>query len=161
MHVETACATDNRNMGKDLRLDTPLSLRCATADDAMRIFEWQCSPGTRTYARNPAPPTLTEHLDWFAKKLSSPDCRLWIAVHNGAPCGFVRLDRLGDEWAVSIAVAPHMRGHGLGTAMLAAVEQLNHGAKLVADVLPENEASHALFRAAGYRYCTDRLYRKP
>ncbi len=127
----------------------------------MTIFEWQISPGTREYARDPTLPTVAQHLDWFSKRLASADTRFWVAVRNERACGFVRLDRHDDEWEVSIVTAPTMRGQGLGTAMLAALDQLSRGDKLVAEVLPGNEASHALFRAAGFRLCADGMYRRP
>jgi len=137
-----------------------LSLRRATAEDATTIFEWQVSPGTRVYARDPTPPSWAEHLDWFSKKLRSPDTRCWMAVRSERACGFVRLDRHGDEWEVSIVTAPQMRGQGFGKAMLAALESVSRGERLVAEVLPGNEASHALFRAAGFRLCADGMYRR-
>ena len=138
-----------------------LSLRPATAGDAMTVFEWQSSPGTRTYARNPRLPTLAEHQDWFSEQLASAETRFWVAIRNEHPCGFVRLHRHDDEWEVSIVTAPLMRGQGLGKAMLAALNRVSQGDKLVAEVLPGNEASHALFRSAGFKLCPDGMYRKP
>jgi UDP-2,4-diacetamido-2,4,6-trideoxy-beta-L-altropyranose hydrolase len=148
-------------MSKEIDLGAQLSLRQATSDDAMTIFEWQISPGTRAYARDPTPPTLAKHLDWFAQKLASPDSRIWMAVRKEHTCGFVRLDRHGDEWEVSIVTAPKMRGRGLGKAMLAALDQVSRGDRLVAEILLGNEASHALFRAAGFKLCADGMYRRP
>lgn len=142
-------------------IELHLSLRPATAMDALTVFEWQVSPGTREYARDVALPTLAQHIDWFSEKLRSADTRLWIAMRSEQACGFVRLDRRYDEWEVSIVTAPTLRGRGLGKAMLATLDQLCPGEKLVAEVLPGNEASHALFRAAGYRLCADGMYRKP
>jgi RimJ/RimL family protein N-acetyltransferase len=103
---------------------------------------------------------LADHLDWFSKKLASPDSRFWMAVRSERSCGFVRLDRHGDEWEISIVTAPQMRGQGVGKAMLAALDSVSRDKKLVAEVLPGNEASHALFRAAGFRLCADGMYRK-
>ena len=161
MRVVSRCASHTVNMVTTRKDIVPeLSLRRATAEDAITIFEWQISPGTRVYARDPTPPTLAEHLDWFAKKLASPDTRCWVAVRNERACGFVRLDRHGDEWEISIVAAPQMRGQGFGKAMLAALESVSHGERLVAEVLPGNEASHALFRAAGFRLCADGMYRR-
>lgn len=161
MPVVSRCANHTVNMMTTQKdIGPQLSLRQATAEDAITIFEWQISPGTRAYARDPTPPTLAEHVDWFSKKLASPDTRCWVAVRNERACGFVRLDRHDDEWEVSIVTAPQMRGQGFGKAMLAALESVCRGERLVAEVLPGNEASHALFRAAGFRLCADGMYRR-
>jgi UDP-2,4-diacetamido-2,4,6-trideoxy-beta-L-altropyranose hydrolase len=126
----------------------------------MVVFEWQTSPGTRDYARNRELPTLTEHLRWFYEKLASADSQIWVGLSDGRPFGIVRLDRRDDEWEVSIVVAPQMRGTGLGKAVLAAIDEISGDKKLFAEVLPGNEASHALFRAAGYHLCPDGRYRR-
>jgi RimJ/RimL family protein N-acetyltransferase len=149
------------DMNEQNTIPPSVSLRLATAEDAMTIFEWQVSGDTRAYARNTTLPTLEKHLDWFSKKLASADTRFWMALRNDHACGFVRLDRLGDEWEVSIVTAPALRNQGLGKAMLMALEQVSQGEKLVAEVLPDNKPSHALFRAAGFRLCTDGMYRRP
>lgn len=137
-----------------------VALRPATADDALIVYQWQIAPGTRTFARNLNPPTLSDHLDWFARRLADPDCRLWIAIHNQSPCGFVRLDLHGDEWEVSIVVAPGLRGLGLGKAMLAEIDLASPGINLVAEILPGNDSSKRLFLSAGYKVCRDGLLRK-
>jgi len=161
MRILPRCDSHTPDMSKENDIGPPLSLRLATAEDAMTIFEWQISRGTRAYARDPTLPTVAEHLDWFAKKLASADTRLWVAVRNERACGFVRLDRRGDEWEVSIVTAPTMRGQGLGKAMLAALDRISRGDRLVAEILPGNEASHSLFRTSGFRLCADGMYRKP
>jgi ribosomal protein S18 acetylase RimI-like enzyme len=55
---------------------------------------------------------------------------------------------------VSIVIAPEHRGKGLGRSMLIAAYQefqrTNPGVTVRAYVRAENQASHALFRAAGY-----------
>jgi len=137
-----------------------ISLRRATREDAMIVFEWQTSPGTRVYARNRQVPSLTEHLDWFSEKVASDDSQIWVGLSDGRPFGIVRLDRRDEEWEVSIVVAPHMRGSGFGKAMLAAIDEISRDKKLFAEVLPGNQASHALFRAAGYRLSPDGRYRR-
>ena len=138
----------------------PVLLRSATDDDAVTIFNWQTSPGTRMYARNSKPPTLAEHLRWYSEKLNAPDSQMWIGLFDGRACGFVRLDRQEDEWEISIVIAPHMRSSGLGKAMLKALDEVSGGKTLFAEVSPGNEASHALFRAGGYHLSTDGRYRK-
>jgi hypothetical protein len=49
--VSTHVATDGAQV----------SLRRMRADDALILFEWQCHPDTRRFARNPQPPELEGH----------------------------------------------------------------------------------------------------
>jgi len=139
----------------------PLSLRPAQADDALPILEWQRHPDTRRFARDSAIPSETEHHKWYARKIASPDSQFLIAEAEGVRVGFLRLDRHGDEWELSIAVAPEVRHHGVATAMLALLDGLQGRRRFVAEVLPGNDASHRLFQSAGWRSDGDRLYRKP
>jgi UDP-2,4-diacetamido-2,4,6-trideoxy-beta-L-altropyranose hydrolase len=134
-----------------------LRLRPATHDDAMLLYRWQLDPETRRYARNPAAPTQEEHLRWFNHKLSDPDCMFLFAESDGQCVGMVRLDRRIQEWELSIIVAPESRGHGLGKAILGA---LNAPGPLIAEVLPGNEGSHRLFKSSGWRLCEDGFYRQ-
>jgi RimJ/RimL family protein N-acetyltransferase len=138
-----------------------LTLRPAVAGDVLTIFDWRKHPDTRRHARNAAAPSLDEHRAWYAQKLASADCRFWIALHDGSPCGFVRFDRRGAKWEVSIVVAPEKRGMGLDWQILAALDGVASGVALVAEVLPGNESSRRLFSSAGYHLCQDGLYRKP
>lgn len=139
----------------------PLNLRPAQAEDALPILEWQRHPDTRRFARESAIPSETEHLKWYARKIASPDSQFLIAEAEGVRVGFLRLDRHGDEWQLSIVVAPEARYHGVGTAMLRLLASLQGTRRLVAEVLPGNDGSHRLFQSAGWRSDGDGIYRKP
>ena len=107
--------------------------------------------------RNPAVPTEAEHLEWFARKLASPECEFLIGEKDGQRVGFLRMDRRGDEWEVSILVAPGRRSNGCGKAMLNAL--VRGSRRFVAEVLPANERSHELFQSCGWQLSGDGLYR--
>jgi UDP-2,4-diacetamido-2,4,6-trideoxy-beta-L-altropyranose hydrolase len=140
-----------------------VSLRRMRADDALILFEWQCHPDTRRFARNPQPPELEGHKKWFAARLTSNDCILTMILHGDQPAGMLRLDRdlnhLADAWEGSIVIAPDKKRLGIGEAALALGRELVPSAELVAEVLPGNEASHRLFQKAGYVRGSDGLYR--
>ena len=139
----------------------PLSLRSAQLEDASLILEWQRHSETRRFARNSAIPAESEHLSWYAQKIASADCQFLIAEAEAVPVGFLRLDRCGDEWELSIVVAPEARRHGFATTMLALLDSLRGSRRLFAEVLPGNDASHRLFQAAGWRSDGMCLYRMP
>jgi hypothetical protein len=87
-----------------------VSLRPAVPGDVMLLYNWQIRPETRQFARNPQPPTLQEHREWFRQRLESQDCIIMIVQHDGNAAGCLRLDRIEGErssaWEVSINIAP-------------------------------------------------------
>ena len=143
-----------------------VGLRRVTSDDAAQLYDWQRRPETRRHARNREVPSAAEHEAWLARKLSDPGCVLDLIEHEGVPAGSVRLDRTpprGQRPAceVSIYVAPHLYGQGIGSAALAALRRLAPNVDLVAHVLPGNTASHALFAKAGYSLEHDLYISRP
>ena len=137
-----------------------ITLRLATNEDESTILEWQRHSMTRRYARNPLIPTPKEHHLWMSDRLSDIDSFFTIIECDGKPSGVLRLDRRGTEsqsYEVSILVAPEQYRQGIGNGVLAIAQQLLPNAELVAEVLPQNEASMKLFTAAGYQRYDDGL----
>ncbi|MGE3149760.1 MAG: GNAT family N-acetyltransferase, partial [Pseudorhodoplanes sp.] len=141
---------------------TSLRLRLVEPSDAAWLLSLQSQPETRRFSYNPAVPSAQEHAAWFARVLENDDRLLAIAEANGERAGMVRLDRVGrdpDTFEVSIAVDQARHGRGFGKAVLALARRLAPGADFIANVLPQNRASVALFTAAGYRQESGDRYR--
>jgi RimJ/RimL family protein N-acetyltransferase len=139
-----------------------VSLGIAEEEDRARLLSWQREPGARRYARNPSPPSDADHDRWFEHVLADPERTLCIVRADGSPCGMLRLDRLPGEmpaFEVSVLIAEPHRGRGLGRAALALARRLAPGARLDAEVHPENTASREAFAAAGYVRVADNLFR--
>lgn len=142
-----------------LRLDPPAGkdgravwLKPAAMSDADMMLRWQRQPETRRHARVKEAPDEATHRAWLGAQLSSPSTLLNIVVHGDEPAGVLRLDRKCEKgWEVSILIDAARHGRGVGAAALAAARRLVPEAPLMAEVLPENAASHALFSRAGYR----------
>lgn len=142
----------------NLVMDDRVTLRAVGMGDAERLFAWQRDPRTRRHFREPGVPEWDGHVDWLRRKLADPRCRLWILLHDGEAAGAVRLDaRHGGDFEVSILVEPGRYRLGLAAAALRLVREQEPDATLVAEVLPGNAASEALFRAGGYRRRADGL----
>lgn len=142
----------------------PVTLRLASVDDEAMILAWQRAPATRRYARNPVVPLADEHHRWMGTRISDPNCLFTLVECAGVPAGMLRLDRHegpGNAYEVSIFVAPERYRRGLGACALALARQLLPGAELIAEVLPENQASAKLFSSAGYRRYDDGLFHCP
>lgn len=130
-----------------------VTLRLAESGDVGLLYDWQSAPETRRYAKQATIPTRGEHEAWFARRHGDPDSLICMIACDGKPRGCLRLDRIGEtrERLVSIYLAPGAWGQGIATAALDLARRLAPGWRFIAEVLPENDASHRLFRRAGYR----------
>lgn len=127
-----------------------VALRPATAEDAATILGWQREPDARSFARRAAVPTEAEHAAWMAGRLAATDRVTAIVERAGRPAGLLRLDPHAGGLEVSILIAAAAQGRGVGKAALTLAQRLAPGLDLLAEVLPGNDRSRVLFRAAGY-----------
>ncbi len=131
-------------------------LRPVTSADSGTILAWQQRPETRRFSHNPSIPTAGEHAAWMAGRLKDPGCIFLMVLHGDEPAGVLRLDRTekpngaGDGYRVSIFLSPVKYHLGIATAALLLAKDLMPHARLIAEVLPDNQASHALFNKAGF-----------
>jgi UDP-2,4-diacetamido-2,4,6-trideoxy-beta-L-altropyranose hydrolase len=147
-------------------LDGRVSLRLMEASDEALLLTWQRHPETRRYARSGISPSEAEHAAWYRQLLEDPG-RLPFFVQEDTPMGpqpvgYVRLDWRAEPvpgWEISIATAPDHYRRGIGRAALSLASVLVPREAILAHVLPENDASHGLFRAAGYLPFTEGWYR--
>jgi UDP-2,4-diacetamido-2,4,6-trideoxy-beta-L-altropyranose hydrolase len=144
--------------GPALRDGSRVGFRPVVAADSDALLRWQQLPEIRRYSRNPNPPTAAGHADWLKKKLADPARVFEIAHRGGIALGVLRLDcrtasdaLASPQYEVSIYVLPEAQGIGAGRAMLEFARRAVPWAELIAQVLPENTASHCLFAACGYR----------
>ena len=135
-----------------------VTLRPATKVDEALLLAWANDPVTRAAGFRPEPIPADQHAAWFADRLLSTTSRLLIGVADDVPVGQIRLDRLDSgRVEIGIAVAPEMRGRGIGRILLrlgkdeARRDPALGSTSLVARIRPENAASIALFTGAGFR----------
>ena len=131
---------------------TNLSLRNAKPEDSRLYFAWANDPEVRRQSFDPRPIDWAGHQDWFARRLE--DALLLVAADEaGVPLGQVRFERK-DGWRINYSVGAEFRGFGLGGTMLAmAITELRRrhpGARLVAEVKPDNAASRRVFETLGF-----------
>lgn len=130
------------------------TLRPAVWDDAARLLEWANDAGTRQGSFHEQPIAEDEHRRWLEAKLLDPEARLFVVCDGTEPAGSARLDREGSHATVSLAVAPGLRGRGLGGRILDALRDWTRRARfaerLIAFVREDNLTSLRLFERAGY-----------
>lgn len=136
------------------RFGLPVRLRQATMADCDLILDWQRRPGVRTHFRKPEPPTVEDHRVWMADSLSRGDRVLMMARHGDEDVGLLRLDGedSGASMEISILVVPESQGAGIGTRMLQLARSIWPDVELIAEVMPDNAPSHAIFKRAGFTW---------
>src|SRR5438132_12167694 len=129
-------------------------LRPASREDAELLFTWANDPDVRRVSFSTAPIPWEEHVDWLEARLRDPDALVFVALSEGASVGTVRFELRGDRATISVALAPHARGRGLGQQTVAAgVEEVLRATSVSvvnAVVKDGNAASKQAFLAAGF-----------
>lgn len=133
-----------------------LSLREAVASDAQRTFAWRNDPATRRFSRDAGALTPGGHRDWWQKTLLDPRRKLFIAHLGRHDVGVLRLDVTGEEAEISIYLDPALTGLALGQTVLRAGQRWAQQTgtpslkRLVAHILPGNDASEKVFAKVGF-----------
>lgn len=134
-----------------------LSIRPAKAEDAELLWDWANDASVRERSFNQKRITWDAHLEWFSRRLSSPDTKFYILLENSEPVGQIRYDRNGEENSaeISFSVAKEHRGKSFGIEILRLTTKLALNdldcEKITAIVIEGNEASSRVFIRAGFQ----------
>ena len=137
----------------DAMLPAPLAFRAATLGDCEDILAWRNSPEVRRVSLQSGTLDPTAHRRWMERTLDDPRRILLIAEADGIPAGVVRFDLTPPEALMSVYRTP---GAPPRTALIRRATEWLRGKhpeirRITAEVLPDNAASLAAFRHAGYR----------
>ena len=89
------------------------NLRPAGAGDAEFVFRLSNDRLVRRNSANSAEIRWEDHVAWFARMLTSPDCIFYIVESEGEPIGQVRFNRRERGWECSASLLASWRGKGL------------------------------------------------
>ncbi|MEQ4451538.1 UDP-2,4-diacetamido-2,4,6-trideoxy-beta-L-altropyranose hydrolase [Kosakonia sacchari] len=129
-----------------------VTLRLATQEDINFVFQLQCEPHTRKFARNQNIPSFESHVSWMAHKLNDDKSEFYIIEH-GSSCGVLRLDpvsHVSAKYELSIFLTAKDQGKGIASAAIKRALMVHNGDTILATVLPGNNASHQLFERLGF-----------
>lgn len=131
-------------------------LRPAEERDGRTVFDWRNHPAVISASFDHRPLQWYTHQQWFALALQAEDRTLLIAESSGKPVGVLRYDFQGVEAVVSIYLDPEHIGAGIGPEILkmgTELVRMNRPSvqRIIARVMPGNEASAGAFRKAGFQ----------
>ena len=96
------------------------NLRTAGAGDAEFVFRLSNDGLVRRNSADSAEIRWEDHVKWFSRMLTSPDCIFYIVESEGTPIGQVRFNRRERGWECSGSLLPAWRGKGLSARFLRA-----------------------------------------
>ncbi|MBI5728452.1 MAG: GNAT family N-acetyltransferase, partial [Candidatus Magasanikbacteria bacterium] len=138
-------------------LRSAISFREATFADAPSLFRWRNDPVVYARCLVPRPVDWTTHVSWLQASLADPHRFLFIAENGLAEAmGQVRFDVRGAEATIHVSLGEGYRGHGFGQTIIREASR-NFLARqmqvrrIVAEILPDHQASRRTFTNAGYR----------
>ncbi len=145
------------------RLRAPLvSLRPVVVADARLLWEWANDPVVRSQSFSSDPIGWDDHVTWMERRLSDPECCIYLAEDGDGPWGQIRFEALDSATAeVGVSIAAQARGqHRAAPLIRAGVERLFHETaftKVRARVKHDNEPSRTAFLAADFDECDEQV----
>ena len=132
-----------------------IELRYAGPDDCEDLLIWRNDPSVRANSHHSQAIARADHQRWFDNTLIDPQRALLVGHDESGAVGVARFDLLEAEAKVSVYLVPVRQGQGLGAGLLLAATdwiRRHHPriGKLVAEIMPGNQASIAVFEQAGY-----------
>jgi RimJ/RimL family protein N-acetyltransferase len=136
-----------------------LSFIPITLDSVKEVEEWFDDPDTQRFLggrewirRIPALLQGSPGVEFRGRRVLARYA--WIVHTTGSPVGFVDVERYDDGTAgIAVAVAPAMRGQGIGKRILSNLETLDDLAEVetfIGAVEPGNEAARRCMRSARF-----------
>ena len=133
--------------------ESDLVVRLAKADDCVEFFNWANDPAVREQSLTTSTIQWEEHKRWFAEKISSASCEIYVLEASGLPVGQIRFEKSGSVAQINYSLDSIVRNRRWASVMLEmAMEQyLERGAvSLNAIVKSENKRSRSVFFKLGF-----------
>jgi len=131
-----------------------IEFRKACLEDAQIYYKWANEELVRKNSYTQQEINFEQHMNWFKKKLSSPDCLFYFFFTGDCPVGQVRIENNPAEAVIGISIDPQYRGKRLGALLLdMACDDYFFkfpDAKITAYIKESNLASYKIFKDAKF-----------
>jgi len=98
--------------------ESELAVRLARPDDCVEFFNWANDPAVRAQSLSTSTIQWPDHKKWFAEKISSASCEIYVLEASGLPVGQVRFDLIGDCAEIDYSLDKITRGRGWSPTLL-------------------------------------------
>lgn len=129
-----------------------MELRPARRGDHNILYGWRKADENEAIWYGGRSLSAKEFQRLTTRRVESPLVEMWIAWHEKAPVGQVRVDSNGE---ISYSVASEWRGNGFGADMVQRAVRLSQHDRMKASVLHANEAGIRTLLSAGFEYRPD------
>ncbi len=128
-----------------------IAIRKAVRDDVLDVFAIANNKEARANSINQSEIKFEDHKVWFNKKIYSDECVFFVVEsrENHKIIAYIRYEKEGDDWVVSINLKDGFQGMGLGTRIIKEASDKIRG-NITAVVREANIASVKSFKKAGY-----------
>ena len=133
--------------------ESDLVVRLAKADDCVEFFNWANDPAVCEQSLTTSTIQWEEHKRWFAEKISSASCEIYVLEASGLPVGQVRFDLIADCAEIDYALDKIVRGRSWSPTLLEkSIESFRRrqATSLRAVVKSSNSISRAVFFKIGF-----------
>ena len=139
-----------------------ISLREAIIDDTDFIYKCRMNnKAVRNFLSGAI--KYDEHIQWFKDALASGSHKYYVVSEGDKEIGFVRFNKDGKFWAVSIVILPKHRRKGYGADALFKAIKLSKisTTQIIATIKLSNRESFKMFETVSLRLrneCIDKIY---
>lgn len=127
-----------------------ISLRSATREDCMLIFQWANDSDVRKNSFSCESIDFDSHIKWYENKIKDDKSSIFIMIKDEIPVGQIRVDIKENQGFIGYSIDKNYRGEGLGTEILKLIKLKITKVDLVGYVKKENIPSIKAFEKAGY-----------
>jgi len=98
--------------------ESQLSVRLAKPDDCVEYFNWANDPDVREQSFSSSIIELLDHKKWFAEKMNSNSCEMYVMEASGLPVGQVRFEKSNSVAEINYSLDKIVRNRRWASVML-------------------------------------------
>ncbi len=130
-----------------------LKIRRAINEDCMNVFDLSNDSVVRNNSVDRNSIKLEDHILWFEKKISDPNCEYYIVENDKNEfVAQVRFDNTDGKVYIGISIVEKFRGRSLGRDIIQRATEMTSYSEITAKIRKMNIASYRSFINAGYKW---------
>ena len=133
--------------------ESELAVRLARPDDCVEFFNWANDPAVREQSLSTSTIQWPDHKKWFAEKISSNSCEMYVLEASGLAVGQVRFEKSATVAEINYSLDKIVRNRRWASVMLEMALKMfgqKNSSILRARVKSLNVPSSAVFKQLGF-----------